>query len=120
MDKENLPWLLLRIAVAFAFLYPPIAALFDPSSWIGYFPSFTRGIVSGAGLVPRFRALEIVIGFWILWGKHIFLPSLAATVILAAIVIFDWREMDVVFRDVSIALASAALAVKSAPIKNPA
>jgi len=119
MTKENLPWLLLRIAVAFAFLYPPIAALFDPSSWIGYFPSFTRGIVPDAVLLHSFGALEVVIALWILWGRHIFLPSLAATAILAAIVIFDWSEMDVVFRDVSIALASAALAVKNVPIKNP-
>src|SRR3989338_7010839 len=120
VNRDKLANIILSAGVAFAFLYPPFSALYDPDSWIGYFPSFTRGIVPDAVLLHSFGALEAVIALWILGGRHIFLPSLAATAILAAIVICDWREMDVVFRDVSIALASAALAVKSAPIKNPA
>ena len=113
MEKENLPNLLLRVALAFAFLYPPIAALFDPYSWIGYFPPFMLGFVPDAVLLHSFGLLEVVIALWILFGKNIFWPSALAAVILLGIIIFDWNQMDVIFRDISILLVAKVLALES-------
>ncbi|HYF10337.1 MAG TPA: hypothetical protein VD967_01900 [Candidatus Paceibacterota bacterium] len=110
--------LILRLSLAFAFLYPPIAALFDPYSWIGYFPDFTRGILPDLVLLHLFGAVEVAIGIWLLWGKHLFYPSLAATVLLAAIVLFNIGQMDVIFRDLSILGIALALALESFRERN--
>lgn len=107
--------LLLRIGVAFAFLYPPFNALSNPDSWIGYFPPFIHGIggMSDIFLLHVFGVIEVIIALWILSGKYIVIPSVLASVILLSIVGFNYFNFEVLFRDVSIAAASLALAVTS-------
>ncbi len=102
---------LLRIAVAFAFVYPPLDAVANPDSWIGYFPPFmfSLGIPSEV-LLHSFGVVEIVIAVWILWGWRLEIPAAIAAVMLLAIVAFNAVQFEVLFRDVSIALAAAALA----------
>lgn len=109
-------YLLLRVGAAFAFLYPPLAAIFgDPYSWIGYFPSFTRGFVDEMVLLHLFGAVEILIGLWILSGYKIFVPSLLATAMLLGIVAFNFYDFQILFRDLSIAAMTLALAVMHMP-----
>lgn len=107
--------LVLRASVAFAFLYPPINALSNPESWIAYFPPFIGGYVPNEVLLHAFGALEIVIALWILSGKKIFWPALVAAVMLVAIVIFNYFNFEVLFRDLSIAGAAIALALLHLP-----
>lgn len=102
--------LILRVGLAFAFLYPPVAAYFDPFAWIGYFPDFLRELVNNdALLLHSFGVIEVVVALWILSGVRIFLPSLAAALMLLGIIIFDFSQMDVIFRDVSILAMAIAL-----------
>lgn len=105
----------LRLGVAFAFLYPPINAVFDPYAWIGYFPGFLRDILPGLGVLHAFGIVEVAIGLWILSGKRVFLPSLIATVMLVVIVLFNLNDFQVIFRDLSIAFMALALAVMHRP-----
>ncbi|HYD93443.1 MAG TPA: hypothetical protein VEB18_03265 [Candidatus Paceibacterota bacterium] len=107
--------LLLRLGVAFAFLFPPVNALIDPYSWIGYFPTFMRGMMPEMVLLHLFGIIEIIIGLWLIWGKRIFIPSVAATVLLVLIVIFNLGDFQVLFRDLSIAAMALALAVLNRP-----
>jgi uncharacterized membrane protein YphA (DoxX/SURF4 family) len=100
---------ILKLAVAFAFIYAGISGFINPDAWIGYFPAWTKGFVSDAILINAWGIIELAIGFWILFGKKILIPSIIATLALAGIVVFNWNQMDVIFRDVSIALASLAL-----------
>ncbi|MDO8548100.1 MAG: hypothetical protein Q7R71_00290 [bacterium] len=113
MNPERVANFILRAGVAFAFLYPPINALFDPSTWIGYLPHFARGIggLSDIVLLHAFGAVEVLIALWILSGKKIFWPSLVATAILVAIIFLNLQDFQIIFRDVSIAAAALALAV---------
>lgn len=102
---------LLRIGVAFAFLYPAIHAIGNPDSWIGYFPPF----LLNAGLAPEvllhgFGIVEVVIALWILSGYKILPPSLTAAAMLVGIVIFNAGQFEVLFRDISIACMALALA----------
>ncbi len=117
---------LLRIAVAFAFLYPPIDALFDPASWLGYFPSFITNLfhtiaiplkLSDVVLLHGFGLLEVALAVWVLAGKRVRIPALIMAVMLFAIVGFnlDPSNFSVLFRDVSIALAALALAFYNPP-----
>ncbi len=103
--------LLLRIGAALSFLYPPIDAFLNPFSWVGYIPQFMRGIVPDMVLLHGFGVLEIVIAVWILSGRRIFWPSVAATAILFFIVATNLNDFEVLFRDVSIAAMTLALAI---------
>ena len=107
--------LVLRAGLAFAFLYPPLNALGDPNAWIGYFPPFMRGIVPDPVLLHSFGAVEIIIALWILSGWKIFWPSSVACLMLLAIVLFGWSDLQILFRDLSIASIAVALAIRSYP-----
>lgn len=109
---------LLRVGVAFSFIYPPISAYFNELAWIGYFPSFMLGIVSDTILLNGFGLIEISIALWILFGKNIYIPSILASVILVLIVAFNFNQMDVLFRDVSIVLMSTALVFLHIPKRH--
>lgn len=113
MLQDRFAHLLLRGGVAFAFLYPAIDAFFDPYSWLGYFPKFMHGILPDAVLLHSFGAIEITIALWILSGKNIFWPSTLATLMLATITLLNLQDFQIVFRDVSIAFMSAALATSA-------
>jgi len=115
----RIDWLL-RIAVAFAFLYPPISAFFNPDAWIGYFPSFAFAIVPNELLLLHlFGAIEVIIALWILSGRHIFWPCIAASLALLLIIVFNFSQMDVLFRDVSILLMAVALALAHSKRDTP-
>ncbi len=111
MQRDKMADLVLRAGLAFAFLYPPLSALVDPSAWIGYFPSFMRGILPDLVLLHVFGLAEVIIALWILSGRNIFWPCALAALMLCAIVLFDPAEFQVVFRDLSIASIAVALAV---------
>ena len=105
---------LLRIGVAFAFLYPPLDALANPDSWIGYFPPFLLASgVPDAVLLHGFGIVEIIIAAWILSGWRIEWPAAIAAVMLAAIVALNSAQFEILFRDLSIAFAAAALAAEA-------
>lgn len=112
--------LLLRLGVAFAFLFPPANALIDPYYWIGYVPNFLDAIVPDMAMLYLFGIVEVVIGLWILSGKRIFIPSVAATALLALIVLLNLNDFQVLFRDVPIALMALALAVLNRPAPSKA
>jgi len=115
MNREEIVRFLLRIGVAFAFIYPAIAAYFNPLAWIGFFPGFLRDIFPGNDifLLHGFGVTEIILALWILIGRNIFIPSILASLYLSAIVIFNISLMDIVFRDLSIlAMTLALLAVE--------
>jgi uncharacterized membrane protein YphA (DoxX/SURF4 family) len=102
---------LLRIGVALAFLYPPIDALTSPDSWVGYFPPFllTLGLQSEV-LLHGFGLLEVVVALWLLWGYRAYIPAVLAAGMLVAIVVFNASQIEILFRDLSIALAALAVA----------
>lgn len=112
---------LLRIGLAFAFLYPPIDALIDPTSWLGYFPGFITTLfhlvsvplkLSDVVLLHGFGLIEVVLAVWVLFGRRVRIPALIMALMLFAIVGFnlDPSNFSVLFRDVSIAFAALALA----------
>ncbi len=116
------PELLLRIAVAFAFLYPAIDSVIEPNAWLGYFPPFllaaTASMVSGITLLHVWSLVEIVIALWILSGKYIFIPALLATISLLLIVGLNIPLMQIVFRDLALALVSFTLVIQNYPRKS--
>jgi uncharacterized membrane protein YphA (DoxX/SURF4 family) len=110
--------LALRIGLAFSFLYPPIAALYDPISWASYFPTLLRALpIDTVVLLHLFGVLEVVLALWILSGWRIRIPSLIACALLLGIVGVNLNQLDVLFRDLSIAATALALALWPGPHK---
>lgn len=114
MADKNTPLFILRLGLAFAFLYPPLAAFYDPLSWIGYFPEIAHTIIpNDLLLLHTFGVLEIALALWILSGRALFYSTSLAAFILFTIVAVNYSQMDVLFRDISIAVLALGLAVQS-------
>ncbi|HEY4511690.1 MAG TPA: hypothetical protein VJH55_02515 [Candidatus Paceibacterota bacterium] len=105
---------LLRLATALAFLYPAYAIHASPESWLSYIPPFVDNFkIPQAMLTSLFTALHVIIGVWILSGKKIFIPSLIATLFLAGVVALNWDQIDILFRDLALALVALYLTIAS-------
>ena len=113
---------ILRAALAFAFLYPPISAWSDPFSWLGYVPAFAYVLWPWSHLVllHLFGVAEIVLALWVLSGWRIALPSALACFLLLFIVVTNPGQFEILFRDLSIAAIAFVLAVMHWPQKETA
>lgn len=110
MSRERLAHLILRIGAVFTFLYPALRAVFDPESWLGYFPHFIRALpIDSLVLLHGFGAVEVALALWVLFGRNVRIPAALMTLMLLAVVAFNVADMDVVFRDISIACLTLAL-----------
>lgn len=109
MDKKV--YLLLRIGVAFAFIYPAISSFINPTAWIGFLPAF----VATETLLFIWGVIQIILALWILSGKKIFIPSIIASLALLGVILFNFTQIDIIFRDIVIFLVTIALAIYSKP-----
>jgi uncharacterized membrane protein YphA (DoxX/SURF4 family) len=119
-SSEQAAHAILRIGLAFSFLYPPYAALSDPVSWAGYFPAFVHALpVPIIVLLHAFGAVEAAIALWLLSGWQIRVPAALAAAILLAIVALDINDFAVLFRDLTIAAIAIALVIWPSPGAQP-
>lgn len=118
MNKSGLANLILRLGLAFVFLYAAVAGFLEPESWVGYFPRFVRDLVGEFLLLKLWGIFEIVLGLWILSGKKIFIPSVLASLSLLGLIIANLGAMDILFRDVAILAIAVSLALTSRPKKE--
>ena len=113
MRNVRLASLILRLGLAFVFLYPAIAAFIDPSSWVGFLPVWLRRILPEKTLLSLFSLYEIILAFWFLSGKKVFYAALIAVLTLFGIIVTNSGAIDIIFRDIAILTAALALAVLS-------
>lgn len=103
--------LLLRLALSFAFLYPAYGFWTNSNDWIGYIPAFVKNVgLAQDVLLMLIAGFHLVLALWILSGWRTFLPSLVAALFLLSVVYFNFNQLDILFRDISLALAALALA----------
>ncbi len=108
--KEYTVNLILRVGLAFVFLYAGIAAFISPDNWVGYVPSFIEIFLSREVFLQVHSVIDIALGLWLLSNRKIFYASIVSSVFLFGIVIFNLRDIDILFRDIAILLMAAALA----------
>lgn len=103
---------LLRAAIALSLLYPPLAALGDPFSWIGYIPVWVLAIapVSAETLLHAFGLFEVALALWLFFSVRVRVPALIAAAVLLFITATNPAQFPVLFRDLALALAALALA----------
>jgi uncharacterized membrane protein YphA (DoxX/SURF4 family) len=112
--------LILRIALAFVFLYASVSSFLSPNDWIGYMPRFMRGIVPDQLLLAGLSVFEIVLSGWLLSGFYVRYAALLAAAMLAGIVVLNPALLPITFRDVGLFIAALALyaeASHSNPVK---
>ena len=109
MNKEKSISLILRIGLAFTFIYVAISSFINPTSWLGFFPKFLQKEI----ILTIFSIYEIFIGLWLITNKKIFYASILSSITLFGIIIFNLGAMDIIFRDVAILFAAIALAILS-------
>ena len=107
--------ILVRFGLAFSFLYAGIGGFVRPENWIGWFPVWARDLFpwGDGALLAVFGVFEILLGLWLISGAKLFWSSLVAGVLLIGISIFNFGSMDIIFRDIALALAAFGLAVLS-------
>ena len=108
-DKSKITAFFLRLAVSIPFLYAAIAAFLDPTSWVGFLPSWIGFILPATVALNLFSVYEIALSLWLLSGKKTFYSAILSAVTLFAITFFNVGALDIVFRDVGLVLAAVAL-----------
>ncbi len=109
--RADLPALLLRGGLAFAFLYAATASFLHPTTFARYFPSFIPGTWS-AELLPAFAVYEVVLSALLLTNRFTYVASMLAAATLLGIVVANPDAFEVLFRNVAIACAAVALALQ--------
>ena|SRR3989344_5716041 len=120
MPAEKTISLLLRIGIAFSFIYVAFSAYFNPTNWIGFIPDFaTLGLMSKAVFLKIHVFIDLALGLWLLSGRKTLYASVISALFLASIILFNLGSLDILYRDVSILLSAVALAVLSYEIRQP-
>jgi uncharacterized membrane protein YphA (DoxX/SURF4 family) len=101
--------LLLRLGLAFCFLYAAIFSFKNPQEWVSFVPKFTTGLVSADLSLKLISCIQIVLAVWLLWGKWLRYSALIAFLLLAGIVVFNLNLMVITFRDIGLAFMALAL-----------
>lgn len=109
--SSRLTSLLLRLGLAFAFLYASIASLISPQDWLGYFPLFMRDLLPSTVLLATFSGIELFVAIWLVTGWYVRYAALLSAFMLAGIIVANLDLFSIVFRDVSIVVMALALFV---------
>jgi len=113
MKQNNLALFILRTAIASVFAYAAISSFITPDNWIGYFPSFLRHLIPQNILLTGFSIYELALAVWLLSGKFTFFAALLSVLTLTGIIVVNFDQLDILFRDFAIILSAVSLAVFS-------
>lgn len=111
-NPKTVLWLL-RVALASVFLYAAIAATLQPYNWIGYIPLQIRAIAPATSLLLGFSAFQFLLTIWILSAWKTRYAAGVAAITIAAILVTNAAQLDILFRDLAIFFAAIALIVGS-------
>jgi len=105
--------LLLRVGLAFVFLYAAAASLKSPQDWVGYLPQAARDLMAPETLLKLISVYELVLVLWLLSGKYLRYAAALCVMTLVGIVLSNLSIFIVTFRDIGLVFAALALFVIS-------
>jgi hypothetical protein len=82
-------------------------------------PQFLRRLIDGNLLLNAFSVYELGLALWLISEKKTFYAALLAAATLAAIVITNITQLEIIFRDIAILFSALALAVLTREKKDP-
>lgn len=113
MSNQNLSSLLIRLGLAFVFLYAAVFMTISPEKYIDYFPKYMRDLVPGYTLLHVFAIFEVGLSFFLIIGKYTFAVAVISFLTMFALTVVNLDRFSVLFRNVSIILSALALAIQS-------
>ncbi len=113
MGNQKFVFLLLRLSIASVFLYAAVAATLEPLNWIGYIPQAIRHIFPAQMLLLGFSLYQLMLSIWLLTGWKSLISASVAALTLLGIIVANFTQVDILFRDFAIFFAALALAVGS-------
>jgi hypothetical protein len=103
------PELLLAVGLAFVFAYAAISSFQQPAEWVGYVPTILTKFVSADTAVRSIAVYELLLAGWLLTGKYRKYAAALSALTLAGIVVFNWSQMLITFRDIGLLFMALAL-----------
>jgi uncharacterized membrane protein YphA (DoxX/SURF4 family) len=109
LPSQKLPDLLLRIGLAFVFVYGAISALQQPGEWIGFVPHLATKFVAAKTFLDIFSVFQLILAAVLLSGRYVKYAAAVAALSLAGLLLFNLNSLVVTFRDVGLVFMAAAL-----------
>lgn len=106
---KKLSSFLIRVGLAFSFLYAVIDSFINPDAWIGFFPSVMRNFLAPNVLLVVFALVEALLALWLISGIDAFYSAIISALLLLGIIITNIGVFEIIFRDVTIFFAALAL-----------
>ncbi len=111
LGQRDWAHVLLRVGLAFVFLYAAMAAFITPDNWVGYLPHFLTSHFSAHTLLDGFSVFQVILAGWLLSGIYVRYAALVCAAMLIGIVITSPSQFLITFRDVGLIFMALALAV---------
>ncbi len=108
MSSKNYAPIVLRLGLAFVFLWFGINQLLSPNDFMGYLPEFLLNLSFASTLVLINGVVDLLEGIFFAWGKYVKLTAAVAFVHLLVITISVGYN-DIAIRDVGLLCSIAAL-----------
>lgn len=108
-NRKTLTSFLLRAGLCVVFLYAGISALFNPENWIGFVPQLVSVFIPRDIFLVIHGITDLVIGIWLISNFKPFWAGLVASLSLIAIILFNFVQLEIIFRDIAILFAALAL-----------
>ena len=113
IDAFRLQSLVLRVGLAFVFLYASASAFVDPLRFAGYMPHGMPPVLVERVCLPLFSAYEAILAACFLAGRRLFATAILATLTLVGIIVLNPDKFSVLFRNVGIIGAALAVALQA-------
>jgi uncharacterized membrane protein YphA (DoxX/SURF4 family) len=110
LQNINLTSWLLRLGLAFVFIYAGVSSLQHPLYWTGYLPHFLTQNIAALTLIKIFAIYELILAAWLLSGKYIRYAAALYALTLAGIVVATPSQLIITFRDIGLVCMALALA----------
>jgi uncharacterized membrane protein YphA (DoxX/SURF4 family) len=110
-NKNKVASQLLRVGLAIVFLYAAIFSLKNPNEWIGYVPTYLAKGLSVGAILKLVSIVQIVLAVWLISGKYLRYAAALAALMLAVIIVTNWSQLYITFRDIGLLFMALALVI---------
>lgn len=111
MKKNELAKWLLRVGLAFVFVYAAVEVYVHPANFLKYIPNIMLNQIPLDLFLGLFGISEVVLAVWLLSGWKGIYPALLSVLMMIGIVVFNMEYFQILFRNIAIGFGGLALVV---------
>jgi uncharacterized membrane protein YphA (DoxX/SURF4 family) len=101
--------LALRLGLIIVLAYAGINSLLQPIDWVGYLPSILTHYIAADTLIKLLSIYELILVAWLIIGRFIKYCGLVCALTFVFIVIFNFSQLLITFRDIGLIFMGLAL-----------